>query len=227
MYRRRRYRRRVVRRRVGGRRYVRKRRFAPGKTVINRTAQPIAPRFITKLHYSETLTHSSTSTLSDTQYRLNSIFDPSFAIGGHQPYGHDTLQTLYNRYRVFAAYVTVKFFNSSTAVPLYVTAIPSNVTSSITTTDLAAESPYARNMIATSTKPAIARFKVNLPKVTGVSNVQYKTDDRFAAVFGADPTEVINLHLVHSVPTGTVPVYSQVNITYYVECWDPHELAQS
>lgn len=40
-------------------------------------------------------------------FRANSIFDPNFTGTGHQPYGHDTLQEIYNHYCVDSATISV------------------------------------------------------------------------------------------------------------------------
>ncbi|AXH77475.1 MAG: putative capsid protein [Circoviridae sp.] len=40
-------------------------------------------------------------------YRANSIYDPDYSGVGHQPYGHDTLATIYNHYVVDRARITV------------------------------------------------------------------------------------------------------------------------
>lgn len=52
-------------------------------------------------------------------YRANSIYDPDYtAVSGasnHQPYTHDTWQTIYNKYSVISSKITVKFTPSATA----------------------------------------------------------------------------------------------------------------
>lgn len=40
-------------------------------------------------------------------FRANSIYDPDYSQVGHQPYGHDTLATIYNHYVVDRARITV------------------------------------------------------------------------------------------------------------------------
>ena len=41
------------------------------------------------------------------KFRANSIYDPDQTGGGHQPYGRDTLATLYNHYVVDSAVITI------------------------------------------------------------------------------------------------------------------------
>ena len=43
------------------------------------------------------------------QFRMNSLLDPQYAVGGHQPYGRDQWATLYNRYNVISCKLTARF----------------------------------------------------------------------------------------------------------------------
>jgi len=65
---------------------------------VNKALQPIPQRYIATMKYSQTFLLSDVS--PGWTFNLNSIFDPDRTGTGHQPYGHDTFQTLYNRYRV-------------------------------------------------------------------------------------------------------------------------------
>ncbi len=66
-------------------------------------------RYTAALRYSEQLS-LNTGTIqgfygSEYSFRLNSIFDPDFTSGGHQPYGFDQMAAWYNRYLVTRARV--------------------------------------------------------------------------------------------------------------------------
>jgi len=53
------------------------------------------------LRYSETVNLDATAlTPSHYIFRAGSIFDPNYTGVGHQPYGHDTYQSIFNHYRV-------------------------------------------------------------------------------------------------------------------------------
>jgi hypothetical protein len=41
-------------------------------------------------------------------FRLNSLFDPDYSVGGHQPRGFDQWMTMYNKYCVIGATVTIE-----------------------------------------------------------------------------------------------------------------------
>lgn len=43
------------------------------------------------------------------QFRANSVYDPDYALGGHQLMGFDQWAALYNHYRVISSKITVRF----------------------------------------------------------------------------------------------------------------------
>jgi hypothetical protein len=53
-------------------------------------------------------------TLKLNTYSANSIYDPNWALGGHQPYGHDQFQLLYHHYEVTGATIKCTFTNGNT-----------------------------------------------------------------------------------------------------------------
>ena len=99
--------------------------------LVNKTMNPFSQRYICKMKYAEQLTQTGPSLGGLTQFtmNLNSIFDPNRTGLGHQPYGHDTLQTLYNRYRVIKCnYVISGITTGATTSDQYsiIAALPAN-----------------------------------------------------------------------------------------------------
>lgn len=61
-----------------------------------------------RMRYAQNITLASTAGVPASHlFRCNSIFDPDYTGAGHQPYGHDTYQSIYNHYRVTKATITV------------------------------------------------------------------------------------------------------------------------
>ena len=61
-----------------------------------------------QLRYSQTVTiDPSQASATSALFRANSIYDPDKSVGGHQPYGHDVLEQIYNHYCVDSATITV------------------------------------------------------------------------------------------------------------------------
>lgn len=206
-----------------GRKYVRRR--VKGYTTTVRSAHPVAPRFVTKLKYSQQFVYAVGTTAVDQIINLNSIHDPDRSGIGHQPYGHDTLAGLYNRYRVYRC--SGYFDISTTGNSVYHTIVPNNSTSAISNFSLASESPWA--VTKTGDLSGRTRFKFNyyLPKINGSTPAQYKADDRFQAQMGNNPVESLCLHLVSLSASVSTSICVNLVMKYHVEMFDPFELAQS
>lgn len=62
----------------------------------------LQPRVRTKLRYVDTKEIGHHQTSAAHTYRINSIYDTQYDLGGHQPAFHDQWKTLYSNYRVLA-----------------------------------------------------------------------------------------------------------------------------
>lgn len=80
---------------------------------------PFQQSILTKLRYCESFVVATNNItgLSETpvRYNLGSLFDPTIAVGGHQPYGFDQLAAVWKSYTVYG-------------VRVFITSDPSNVT---------------------------------------------------------------------------------------------------
>lgn len=200
------------------------------RLVVNRALQPIPQRYITKMKYSELV---STNANGFYAFNLNSIFDPNRTGIGHQPYGFDTLATLYNRYRVIScgwriAPVAPAVLASST---VQLACLPGNEElTGILSMFECKENPRARYSLTTN--GGEVRFvtgKQYIPSLVGRSKAQYMADDRYQAQTTASPNELAILNLYTAVgnvdSTATFPI--QVLLEYTVEFFDIKHLAQS
>jgi len=167
--------------------------------------------------------------LQSNVYRMNSIFDPDFTGGGHQPYGRDQWANFYNRYRVesFSYRITATTNGVSntilTVTPKNATAIAGNLTEAVET-DLA----KSKMLVGGPEEIQIISGKVNLAKFNGVSMDEYKSDDRFQALMSADPAEVMGLIISSGRADGTsASAFLLVELWYHVHLFDPIPLAQS
>jgi hypothetical protein len=190
-----------------------------------RSLNPIAQRYICKMKYAETVATDANGRFA---FNLNSIFDPNRTGVGHQPYGHDTLQTLYNRYRVISTTYRVIVPRNDQVIQAAV--IPSNEVLSFTTVAEMKENPRSRYICQQPGGQVIALAgKVYLPSLTGRTKNQYMAEANYQAEFGASPFELMPLNI--QVCTGAdVPLSNTavvVELVYTVECFDIKNLAQS
>ena len=103
-------------RRGQGRRYARTNRTQPKRRIWpyqrlgwSQYFDPFPSRITAVMRYSTSIPLVVGAAGLPTHYlfRANSIFDPDFSGIGHQPYGHDTYQSIYNHYFVKKATITM------------------------------------------------------------------------------------------------------------------------
>lgn len=191
---------------------------------------PIAAKVYAKLKYNESFT-SSGATYGNI-INVNSIFDPNRSGGGHQPYGHDTYSSLYNRYRVVSMRYRIQIAALDTTVNscYKATIVHNNNDVPLGNPSLCSEFPGSQTKLVMGSVPCVFKGVAYPNRITGVSRAAYK-DDRYSAQFGANPSEIICQHLVLSTMADAIPVANvlrwNVVLVYTVEMYDPLDLAQS
>ena len=208
---------------------IRRKRMArrPKRVVVNRALHPIPQRFITKMKYSEILT---TDSVGHYRMNLNSIFDPNRTGVGHQPYGFDTLATLYNRYRVISCGYRISTYTNSGGAVVNLGAIPANEELTFNTFSELRENPRAK-YIHQSTGGEIVYLtgKTYIPSLVGRTKAQYMADDRYQAQVNGNPNELAVLNIVSVPGGGDTPTAAsfQIVMEYTVEFFDIKHLGQS
>jgi len=222
----------IVRRKAGV--YAKKRAMRRGyRTNSNlRSLNPIAQRYICKMKYAETYVAAlGGGTYAPFVLNLNSIFDPNRTGGGHQPYAHDTLSTLYNRYRVISCRYRVAVNSSDNATDLQLAVIPTNEAIAPITISEVRENPRAKYVLqAPRNDIRTVSGNVYIPSLVGRTKTQYMADDRYQATFGTTPNELALLNCYAGPTTeagSTISVTFNVMLEYVVECFDVKHLTQS
>jgi len=199
---------------------------------IGSALQPFPAQQIVKMKYCEALALTiSTNPSAVYRYNLNSIFDPNLTGVGHQPYGHDTLATLYNRYRVIGCSWNISINPYSSALQLV--AQPSNeiLYSTATLCSEARENPRSKFIIQMpGGGNKVLSGYTSIPSLVGRTKSQYMADDRYQAIFSTSPNEVCVLNMLvgfldESVASNNVSL--NVTLEYTVEVFDPKHLTQS
>lgn len=204
---------------------------------VNRSLQPFSQRYISKMKYSEQVqvTGPGSGGIAAFRFNLNSIFDPNQTGTGHQPYGHDSLSAIYNRYRVISCkYVISAIPTGGTTGNQYgiVAALPANEVVNVAG-GLAEVQENPRCKFITQAPSAtlkVLRGTVNLPSLVGRTKTQYMADDRYAATYGSSPAEAAILNVFTGLLNGnaeTVSMQLNVMLEYTVESFDVKNLVQS
>lgn len=193
---------------------------------VNRALQPIAQRYVCQMKYSDVATLSVTNGYN-YRFNLNSIFDPNRTGTGFQPYSHDTLQTLYNRYRVIKCSYVITGYSGTTAIR--VVALPANEEVSVSSLSDAVTHPRSKFIIQyPGGNTNKLKGSVHLPSLVGRSKAQYMADDRYQAQFGASPAELAVLNIFGGgVDNGGTDIQITIQMTYTVEVFDVKNLTQS
>lgn len=198
--------------------------------VLNRALAPIPQRFITKMKYSEFV---SADVFGIHRFNLNSIYDPNRTGVGHQPYGFDTLASLYNRYRVIACGYRIHVAagtGTSGSQSFQVVALPANEELSTSSLSEWRENPRAKYICQNAGAPTVfLKGKTYIPSLVGRTRAQYMADDRYQATTAASPNElaILNLAIGGGADTLTAGAGIQILLEYTVEFFDIKHLAQS
>lgn len=159
-------------------------------------------------------------------FRLNSIFDPDSSGSGHQPYGHDAMAGIYNRYRVYTCEWKVTIPSQSQSIGCF--CVPLNgaafAINSASTFALGCEMPRAKSGYTSTggAPPVIFKGKLDLWKLTGVTRGEYTSDDRYASSYSGNPSEQMELELgFFNNSTANQDPRFIIDIWYTTESYDP------
>ncbi len=172
-------------------------------------------------------------------YRLNSLYDPNQTGVGSQPYGRDTLATIYDRYRVRA--VTIELIMVSPKVPcVAIGVLLRNPTQ--TSTLLGAQAPVVREwpnarvftLTDTGSQRQIFKHTFNMWEVAGVTRLQFDADyGIFDALSTNNPdasygTCYLEIAALDQDGGSAVPVCNvTTNLTFHTDWYNRKTLAQS
>lgn len=221
--------RRPRRRRPSRRRPSRRRRS------LTRFAGAFPTRLLVKLKYSQigNLSFSGTAVLSTAQFRCNSIYDPDYTGGGHQPMGRDQYAGIYLRYRVVGMSYVVTFINQEAkSVDCFVIFKPN--TAIDTTIENAYEGQHTRHRATlgyNSTDKGIRIFKgyISMAKANGVTRREVMADDEHQSLMGDNPIKnpIMTVAIANQTTNTACSVNVRVLLTYHTIVSDVTFLGQS
>jgi len=186
-----------------------------------RTFDPFPSRMSCRLRYCSNVSLVTTGGIATYLFRANSIFDPDYSGVGHQPYGHDTYASIYNKYIVKGAWITVSLVSNSTQGMLGVSL----------TDDNTVNGDYNTIRETKGTKYIPLTF-TGAPSVTNQFKIDYLDSSQrelMQANFGANPNQVQYFHVWYLSKNGATEsgIDATVNITYDVDVCELKDLGQS
>lgn len=192
-----------------------------------------SPKQLVNLQYNySTQLVNATGNLESVSFRMNSIRQPKVALPGPwSPYdacrGWSQWATFYHRYRVYKVSYTIDFVNADPSQPqeVFVQALNNNTAPSDVNGILGQPHTYVKQLGTRDGNSKVTmKGSYYLPKVCGLSSLQYKTDLKTQAEMTRTPDELMHL-VIGSVPT--IPASTVVNtavrvkLTYHCELFDP------
>lgn len=181
---------------------------------------------VTKVRYCETYTLTSTaSSIAKQAFRMNSIFDPDYTGSGHQPMYFDTLATLYGRYVVLGAKLTVQFTqvpspiaNAQPSGPVTVGVVSSYDATLDTLLSTLEEQPNgdSATLLPDGNGEKIMTLTYSPEKDLGIDN----SDDTVGAAFTTNPSETWYgwIYACETNGSTAVSVNAKVTIEFTVRC---------
>lgn len=166
------------------------------------------------------------------RFLLNSIFDPDYEVGGHQPFGHDTYQTLYQQYRVLGTTISGTFMHNisgSTPVRCGIFLDKNGTLDSMLSTKLEQSKGRGQKLLLANSREVV-RVKQHYDEKTYFNLSDYTDDHQTKAPFGASPTlpafGVVWAQAVGPYDSAS-PLQVDVLLTMRVLLTDPIPLTQS
>jgi len=189
----------------------------------------LPPRFVGKLRYVETIKLDPIAIgIADVVFRANDLYDPYFAIGGHQPLGFDQMMALYKRFHVIGCKVTVKFassdqtsLDSTTICGVYISSDPTLLTS----VNTVIEQPGCRwsyAQLGSSIRALTAKYSTK--KQQGITNLMDNHELSGSASASPSTSFTDFIHVFVATPPGiadSAPCTACVQIDYLAVFSDP------
>lgn len=179
----------------------------------------VPDRIRTKLKYVTQASWSGSITPANRSFRLNSVFDPDYAVGGSQPSWFDSYAALYEEYLVLKAHVKVVLINANTATAKAAVAISDdNDISSMSTDDLAAQKRAVLTILGGNTgmNKWTYRRTVDMADIHGQPNLD-SDPDQYALV-SANPVDdcLVSISVSDLAGSTNVAVFAYIEIDYDV-----------
>lgn len=200
---------------------------------IQRSVAPIADVQVLKLRYCS-YNHQVTTGVAPVSilFRGNSIFDPQFAVGGHQPLGFDQWSTFYDKYVVTGSTMYAIVANASNTDNIKAALIPKDESTVVTTWNTIAERSYSMTKVLSpnDSGKSVGHFRkyMSTKKILGLKHVNTQDDDYTAAV-SADPAKEWFWHVYVQAlnDVSAISVNVQFVVTYYVKFFNRKPLLAS
>lgn len=203
------------------------------------------PRFkLAKLEYTQTegLPNIAAASLYQREFRANDLYDPDYAVGGHQPYGFDQLMAQYYHFTVLYSRCQIELVDNTEArnscYHIWIVGAAGQLSSTFAASGVngileerphtAALSPTAGN--ASRRDRAVSVF-LDMSAQFRKSPANLIGDSRFQGDASTSPTEDVLFAIGGYHPTGGAVNYGdaqiRITLTYWAVFTEPKRMASS
>lgn len=142
--------------------------------------KPITLKYVERIDLT-----SAVGVVNSNKFRLNSLFDPDFAVGGHQPFLFDQWAQFYGSYNVKRCKVTLTI--AAVGAIMRYCLRPTDDTANPTSMNLEIEKPQSKYGVVTGNIPVRVSAVYSPAQILGVNKTKYNAEDNYSAAVGADP----------------------------------------
>lgn len=206
------------------RRTTRRRRRGPS-TFVNRGANPVADRTLTRFKYCETIQIADViGSPNYRTYRLNSISSPSGTLTSAVPYSFATYELLYDRYRVWKCRWRAEFSLVSQVPTTIAVRMVNGIMPFPTSWDNFLEQPRT---ISLTLGPSGMNVKTicgsaYMPNLRGITRKEYMDDDYACnTVPGVVPVETFQLVVASNSNVASWAVQCKLTMVFFAELFEP------
>lgn len=200
--------------------------FARGSSYLSQSFDPFPAKMRTVMRYCDDVRlNPGLGNIAYHYIKCNGLFDPNQTGGGHQPYGHDICQLIYNHYRVDKAVMTLSVAQGTTAGAIVGIGITDDTTAAGSINSIL-EQKGARFAVMTSNPSEPIRIQNTWTRSGVFPNTANNTDTSY----GADPTELSFFQIFYrDADTSEDPPALQlfVSVEYYVTSYEMKDLGES
>jgi hypothetical protein len=220
----------------------------PPRSLTPAFGGPFGQVFDTEVNYCDYFNmNPSIGAATSTLFLANGIYDPTFALGGHQPHGFDQLSAIYDSWQVISSTMEVVLYPqiSTTALingsgtvnnqligsfmSVCVRDKPEILTGALTTLVDILERPNIKTVFVNSnSEPTAIRASFSMPKFYG--RTRGLDDAEITGTGTADPNDKVYYHVIFGPPEGGSNLDSHqfiIRIKYKCRFFNPRNLVIS
>lgn len=210
-------------------------RRTPGSVKIPPTLGSFPNSISACFRYADQITITTTGGVGfQYAFRGNSLFDPDFTGGGHQPYGFDQWSAIFQRYVVFASWIRVNLTIDS-PLPCKFALVPTSLDNSVVTTDTfesLLEMPRAKWRLGQSSTGQDNQSLTHYASTTSIMGQApglIENDDNLYALTNANPANPWYWILGVQSPQGdgSHTYYVEVEMRFWAKMFDYQPLVAS